>query len=86
MSPKATPGWTPLQRSNGTTMRRESSWLPLQTLNLPRKPGDVMAAYRYVSPSLSTEEGSLMNYLQTPPDAGPTVGQVTVSLESWEVR
>ena len=33
-----------------------------------------MAARPYVSPSLSREESSLMEYLQKPPDAGPTDG------------
>ena len=38
----------------------------------------LMAAYHIVSPSLSTEEASLMSYLQSPPDAGPVINQAQV--------
>ena len=36
----------------------------------------IMAAYHFGS--LSTEEASLMKYLQSPPDAGPTIGQLSL--------
>ena len=41
-------------------------------------------AYHIVSPSLSTQEASLMSYLQSPPDAGPAVSQATIGLQNWK--
>ena len=37
-----------------------------------------------LSPALSVEETGLMAYLQTPPDAGPSVVQVTSGLQKWK--
>ena len=44
----------------------------------------LMPAYHLMSPALSTEEASLMSYLQTPPDAGPAVSQATAGLQIWK--
>ena len=43
-----------------------------------------MMAYHFLSPALSVEENGLMAYLQTPPDAGPSVTQVTTGLQNWK--
>ena len=43
----------------------------------------LMAACHIVWPSLISEEGSLMSYLQSPPSAGPAVNQATMGLQSW---
>ena len=37
----------------------------------------LMMSYHFLSPALSVEENGLMAYLQTPPEAGPSVTQVT---------
>ena len=37
-----------------------------------------------LSPALSVEETGLMAYLQTPPEAGPSVVQVTSGLQNWK--
>ena len=37
-----------------------------------------------LSPALSIEEAGLMTYLQTPPDAGPSVSQATSGLQNWK--
>ena len=63
-------------------------WLPMNGSPCRRKrhyhgERNLTATYHCVSPSLSTEEASLMSYLQTPPDAGPTIGQVTMGLRHW---
>ena len=42
-----------------------------------------MLAYHMLSPALSIEEAGLMTYLQTPPDAGPSVTQATAGLQNW---
>ena len=44
----------------------------------------VMVAYHIVNPSLSTEEASLMSYLQSLPDAGPVVNQATMGFQNWK--
>ena len=43
----------------------------------------LMISYHMLSPALSVEEG-LMTYLQSPPDAGPSVVQVTTGLQNWK--
>ena len=44
----------------------------------------LMLAYHMLSPALSVEEAGLMAYLQSPPDAGPSVAQVTSGLQNWK--
>ena len=44
----------------------------------------LMLAYHFLSPALSVEENGLMAYLQTPPEAGPSVTQVTTGLQNWK--
>ena len=41
-------------------------------------------SYHMLSPALSVEEAGLMTYLQSPPDAGPSVVQVTTGLQNWK--
>ena len=43
----------------------------------------LMAPHHIVSPSLSTEEASLMSYLHSPPHP-PTVNQATTGLQNWK--
>ena len=43
-----------------------------------------MLAYHMLSPALSVEETGLMAYLLTPPEAGPSVVQVTSGLQNWK--
>ena len=43
----------------------------------------LMLAYHILSPALSVEEAGLMTYLQSPPDAGPSVTQATAGLQNW---
>ena len=42
------------------------------------------ACLSMLSPALSVEETGLMAYLQTPPEAGPSVVQVTSGLQNWK--
>ena len=71
--------------------------LALTTLNLPIKAWKsarllavpscrlvLLLAYHMLSPALSVEETGLMAYLQTPPEAGPSVVQVTTGLQNWK--
>ena len=44
----------------------------------------LMLSYHMLSPALSVEETGLMTYLQAPPDAGPSVVQVTTGLQYWK--
>ena len=44
----------------------------------------LMMSYHLLSPALSVEENGLMAYLQTPPDAGPSIAQVTTGLQNWK--
>ena len=44
----------------------------------------LMLSYHMLSPALSVEETDLMTYLQAPPDAGPSVVQVTTGLQNWK--
>ena len=44
----------------------------------------LMMSYHLLSPALSVEENGLMAYLQTPPDAGPSITQVTTGLQNWK--
>ena len=44
-----------------------------------------MMSYHFLSPALSVEENGLMAYLQSPPDAGPSVTQVNYRLTELEV-
>ena len=44
----------------------------------------LMMSYHFLSPALSVEENGLMAYLQSPPDAGPSVTQVTTGLQNWK--
>ena len=44
----------------------------------------LMLAYHMLSPALSVEETGLMAYLQTPPEAGPSIVQVTTGLQNWK--
>ena len=44
----------------------------------------LMISYHLLSPALSVEENGLMAYLQTPPDAGPSITQVTAGLQNWK--
>ena len=44
----------------------------------------LMLAYNLLSPALSIEEAGVMTYLQTPPDAGPSVPQATIGLHNWK--
>ena len=44
----------------------------------------LMMSYHFLSPALSVEENGLMAYLQTSPDAGPSVTQVTTGLQNWK--
>ena len=96
LSLMATIGRRPPQKRGGTTMPKDM--VALKSMNIPPEAWQcvkllrsipscrliIMAAYHYVSPSVSTEEASLMNYLQSPPDAGPRVGQVTVGRQNWK--
>ena len=43
-----------------------------------------MLAYHMLSPALSVEETGLMAYLQAPPEAGPSIVQVTSGLQNWK--
>ena len=43
-----------------------------------------MLAYHILSPALSVEETGLMAYLQSPPEAGPSIAQVTSELQNWK--
>ena len=70
----------------------------LTTLNLPPEARKIarllravpncrlvlMLSYHMLSPALSVEETGLMAYLQTPPEAGPSVVQVTSCLQNWK--
>ena len=72
--------------------------VPLTTLSLPTEAWKsarllravpncrlvLMLAYHMLSPALSAEETGLMAYLQTPPEAGPSVVQVTSGLQNWK--
>ena len=44
----------------------------------------LMMSYHFLSPALSVEETGLMAYLQSPPEAGPSVTQVTTGLQNWK--
>ena len=44
----------------------------------------LMLSYHMLSPALSVEETGLMAYLQTPPEAGPSVVQGTSGLQNWK--
>ena len=44
----------------------------------------LMLAYHMLSPALSVEETGLMAYLQTPPEAGPSIVQATTGLQNWK--
>ena len=44
----------------------------------------LMLAYHVLSPALSVEETGLMAYLQAPPEAGPSIMQVTSGLQNWK--
>ena len=44
----------------------------------------LMLAHHMLSPALSVEEAGLMTYLQSPPDAGPSMAQVTSGLQNWK--
>ena len=44
----------------------------------------LMMSYHFLSPALSVEENGLMAYLQSPPEAGPSVTQVTSGLQNWK--
>ena len=44
----------------------------------------LMMSYHLLSPALSVEENGLMAYLQSPPEAGPSVTQVTTGLQNWK--
>ena len=44
----------------------------------------LMLAYHMLRPALSVEETGLMAYLQTPPEAGPSVVQETSGLQNWK--
>ena len=44
----------------------------------------LLLAYHMLSPALSVEETGLMAYLQTPPEAGPSIVQVTSGLQNWK--
>ena len=41
-------------------------------------------SYHMLTPTLSVEEAGLMTYLQSPPDAGPSIVQVTTGLQNWK--
>ena len=43
-----------------------------------------MLAYHVLSPALSVEETGLLAYLQTQPEAGPSIVQVTTGLQNWK--
>ena len=44
----------------------------------------LMLSCHMLSPALSVEETGLMSYLQAPPEAGPTITQVTSGLQNWK--
>ena len=44
----------------------------------------LVLAYHMLSPALSVEENGLMAYLQSPPEAGPSIVQVTSGLQNWK--
>ena len=44
----------------------------------------LMLAYHMLSPALSVEEAGLMTHLQSPPNAGPSVAQLTSGLQTWK--
>ena len=63
----------------------QEAWRHARTLRaIPNRRLVLMLAYHLLSPALSTEEAGLMTYLQTPPDAGPSVNQATASLQNWK--
>ena len=44
----------------------------------------LMLSYHMLSPALSVEENGLVAYLQTPPEAGPSITQATSGLQNWK--
>ena len=44
----------------------------------------LMLSYHMLGPAFSVEEAGLMAYLQAPPEAGPSVVQVTSGLQNWK--
>ena len=44
----------------------------------------LMMSDHFLSPALSVEENGPMAYLQSPPDASPSVTQVTTGLQNWK--
>ena len=84
------------QKRDGHTHAEGVLMVALTNLNLPPeawKSGSravpncrlvLMLSYHMLSPALSVEETGLMTYLQAPPDAGPSVVQVTTGLQKWK--
>ena len=94
--PRSIPGQSQPQKRNG--MRMEKLMVALTNLNLlpeawrsarllravPKCRLVLMLSCHMLSPALSVEEAGLMTYLQSPPDAGPSVVQVTTGLQNWQ--
>ena len=76
--PKTFLGQRQLLRRNGT---RKSERLLRAVPNCRLV---LMLANHMLSPALSVEETGLMAYLQTPPEAGPSIAQATSGLQNWK--
>ena len=58
--------------------------LPQEAWRSARLLRAILLSYHLMSPALSTEEAGLMTYLQSLPDAGPSVNQATSGLQNWK--
>ena len=91
------PWSTPTTEEKWHTHAEGVLMVALTTLNLPNEAWKsarllravpncrlvLMLAYHMLSPALSVEETGLMAYLQTPPEAGPSIAQATSGLQNW---
>ena len=92
------PWSTPTTEEKWHTHAEGVLMLALTTLNLPNEAWKsarllravpncrlvLMLAYHMLSPALSVEETGLMAYLQTPPEAGPSIAQATSGFQNWK--
>ena len=97
-STKNFPWSTPTTEEKWHTHAEGVLMVALTTLNLPTEAWKsarllravpncrlvLMLAYHMLSPALSVEETGLMAYLQTPPEAGPSIVQATSGLQNWK--
>ena len=69
------------------SMISAEAWRAVEVLRaVPKCRLVLMTAYHFLSPAPSTEEKSLLKYLQEPPDAGPTVSQAAIGIQNWKMR